>query len=141
MNLVDFPYQLAADGVLVTHAALVAFVVGGLVVILLGNLRGWSWVNAPLFRIAHLAAIAAVVLEAWFGITCPLTAAERWLRTRAGVSTYQESFIEHWLEALLFYQGPPWLFTLCYTVFGLAVALTWWAFPPRSRRDRRHANA
>ena len=35
------PYQVFADAVLTLHFALVAFVVGGLVLVIIGNLRGW----------------------------------------------------------------------------------------------------
>src|SRR5690606_14109945 len=51
------PWQLLADAVLLTHVALVLFVVGGLVLIVIGNWRGWPRVNRPWFRALHLAAI------------------------------------------------------------------------------------
>lgn len=135
----SLPYQLLADAVLLVHASIVLFVIGGLLAVVLGNLRSWSWVNAPGFRLAHLALIAVVVAEAWLGFICPLTTLEMWLRTRAGAATYDGGFIEHWLQAFLFWEGPPWVFTAAYTVFGLAVAAAWWRFPPR--RHRRDANA
>jgi hypothetical protein len=129
------PYQLLADAVLVLHVALVLFVVGGLVLVVVGNLRAWPWVNSPGFRLAHLATIAVVAAQAWLGFVCPLTTLEMWLRARAKAGTYDGSFIEHWLQALLFWQAPPWVFALAYTAFGLAVAAAWWAFPPRQRRS------
>jgi hypothetical protein len=127
-------YQWLADGVLLCHVAIVVFVIGALVLVIAGNLRGWGWVNAPVFRLAHLAAIGIVVAEAWLGIVCPLTRWEMALRAKAGASTYGGSFIEHWLQDLLYYDAPPWVFTLAYSLFGLAVAAAWWAFPPRWRR-------
>lgn len=127
------PYSILADIVLALHVALVVFVVGGLVFIIVGNLRSWRWVNALWFRLAHLAAIAFVVAEAWLGATCPLTSLEMWLRAQAGAATYSVSFIEYWLQRLLYYEAPPWLFTVGYTIFGLVVAATWWCFPPKSK--------
>ncbi len=127
-------WQLLADAVLVLHVAIVVFVVGGLVVIVAGNLAGWRWINALWFRVAHLAAIAIVAAEAWFGAVCPLTTLEMWLRARARATTYSGSFIEHWLQRLLYYDAPPWVFTLAYSLFALAVAAAWWWFPPRSGR-------
>jgi hypothetical protein len=121
---------LLADAVLALHVALVVFVVGGLVVVVAGNLAGWRWVNRPIFRLAHAAAIAVVVAEAWFGLACPLTTLEMGLRQRAGASTYGGGFIEHWLQWLLYYDAPAWVFVTLYTVFGLLVAATWWYFPP-----------
>ena len=125
------PYQLLADAVLALHVAIVGFVVGGLVVIVAGNLRCWRWVNGRGFRLAHLAAIAFVVAEAWLGVVCPLTTLEMWLRERAHAASYDGSFVEHWLQRVLYYQAPGWVFTLAYTLFGLAVAASWWVFPPR----------
>jgi hypothetical protein len=126
------PWQLLADVVLALHVGVVAFVVGGLLLVVIGNLAGWRWVNRLWFRLAHLGAIVVVVAEAWFGLVCPLTTLEMWLRSRArGGSTYTGSFIEHWLQRLLYYDAPAWVFTLAYSLFGLAVAAAWWYFPPR----------
>lgn len=124
---------LLADMVLLAHFGLVVFVVGGLAVILVGNLLAWQWVNNPWFRLAHIAAIAVVVAESWLGITCPLTTLESWLRAQAGVSGYEASFIEHWVQRILFHEAPPWVFASAYTAFGLLVAAAWWYFPPRRR--------
>ena len=131
-----FPFPIVADLVLALHLALVVFIVGGLLAILVGNARKWGWVNRPLFRSAHLAAIAAVIAEAWLGLVCPLTTAEQWLRSRAVGTSYEGGFIEHLLRSLLYYEAPPWVFTAAYTAFGLAVALAWWRFPPRLHRSR-----
>ena len=128
------PYQWLADGVLALHFAIVVFVVGGLALIVAGNLLGWRWVNAWSFRLAHLGAIAIVVAQAWMGITCPLTTLEMWLRAKAKVSTYGGSFIEHWVARLLYYEGPPWVFALAYSLFALGVVGAWWRFPPESER-------
>ena len=65
-----------ADVVLLLHFAIVVFVVGGLVLIIVGNMCGWHWVNALWFRLAHLSAIGIVAAESWLGITCPLTTLE-----------------------------------------------------------------
>lgn len=134
------PYHFLADAVLTLHVSIVGFVVGGLVLILVGNLRSWSWVNAMWFRLTHLGAIAFVVAEAWFDVVCPLTMLEMWLRQREQASTYAGSFIEHWFQRILYYQAPGWMFTVAYTLFGLAVVATWWYFPPRSNRHTDEAS-
>ncbi len=134
---VAWPYALLADAVLVLHTGIVLFVVGGLLLVVLGNWRGWPWVNRPWFRLAHLAAITVVVAESWLGLTCPLTTLEWWLRARAGVAPYESSFIAYWLQTLLFYEAPGWVFALAYTVFGVLVAAAWWRFPPTWAGSRR----
>ncbi len=123
-------YQLLADVVLALHLAVVTFVVGGLILVVVGNLSGWRWVNGLWFRVAHLAAIAVVVAEAWLGVTCPLTTLEMWLREAAHATTYRANLIEHWLQRILYYDAPAWVFVLGYSLFGLLVAATWLFFPP-----------
>jgi len=128
------PYQLLADAVLALHAAIVVFVVGGLVLVFVGNLATWHWVNALGFRLAHLAAIVVVVAQSWVGAVCPLTSVEAWLRWKAGEAVYAGSFVEHWLHRILYYDAPSWVFTLVYSLFALLVVAAWWRFPPRFRR-------
>jgi hypothetical protein len=128
------PYQALADAVLVLHLGIVVFIVAGLVLVVAGNLRGWRWVNAWWFRLAHLAAIGVVVAQAWLGQVCPLTTLESWLRGKSGQPVYAGSFVAHWVQRILFYDAPPWAFTLAYTLFGLLVIAVWWRFPPLRRR-------
>ena len=125
-------YRVLADLVLLLHVLFVVFVVTGLVLVLLGGVRGWHWVRNPWFRVMHLLAIGIVVLQAWLGVLCPLTTLEMSLRARAGDAVYPGSFIAHWLEALLYYQAPAWVFIVCYTVFGFLVVASWYAVRPRS---------
>jgi hypothetical protein len=127
------PYQLLADAVLALHVAIVVFVIAGLVLVIVGNVSKWQWVNWVWFRLAHLGAIAIVAAQSWFGLICPLTTLEMWLREKAGEETYSGSFIEHWLQRLLYYDAPPWVFIAAYTAFGLVVLSTWWFFPPKRK--------
>lgn len=128
-----------ADAVLYLHCALVAFIVGGLVVIVIGNLRHWRGVNAPLFRHTHLAAILVVVALTWVGIECPLTTAEAQLRAASGGAVADGDFIAHWVSRLLFWEAPAWVFTSLYTAFAAACVGAQWRWPPRtgSRADSR----
>ncbi len=123
-----------ADLVLVIHALFVAFVVIGQLLILVGLWRRWAWVRNRVFRLAHLAAIGVVVLQAWVGVLCPLTILENELRGRAGEEGYSGSFIQHWLHRLIFYEAEGWVFTVVYTAFAALVALTWRFGRPRGRR-------
>ena len=134
MSDIHLSYQLLADAVLLLHAAVVAFVIGGLFLILVGNSRSWRWVNGPLFRCAHLGAIAVVVAQAWLGKACPLTTLEMQLREKAATATYTGGFIEHWLQRLLYYDAPPWVFLVGYSLFAAVVVACWWYFPPSRRR-------
>lgn len=124
-------FLLAADAILLLHVLFVAFVVAGLVLIFVGKVRAWSWVRNPWFRLAHLIAIGVVIIQSWFRVICPLTTLEMALRSRAGDTVYSVSFISHWLETILYYQAPAWVFVVCYTTFGVVVVASWFLVRPR----------
>ena len=126
--------HLLADLVLTLHVVFVTFVVIGLVLILAGGIFSWRWVRNPWFRWLHLAAIVIVVLQTWLGVNCPLTILEMYLRARAGDAAYHETFIAHWLQRLLYFEAPPWCFTVAYTAFALLVLAAWWWVKPRPFR-------
>ena len=88
-----------------------------------------------------LAAIAVVAAEAWLGVVCPLTTLEMWFRSRARAATYNGSFIEHWLQRLLYYDAPAWVFVLGYSMFGLLVAVAWFYIPPKYNRRVQQVDA
>jgi polyferredoxin len=122
-----------ADALLILHSAFIAFVVLGLVAIYLGLWRDWSWVRNLWFRLVHLIAIGFVVFEVWFGMICPLTTWEMRLRARSGDITYEGSFIQHWLQTLIYYDLPDWVFIVAYTLFGALVLASWFIVPPKQR--------
>lgn len=126
---------LWADAILVLHAAVVAFVVLGQLVIIVGWLRNWQWVRWFWLRLVHLSTIAFVVVQTWLGKLCPLTLWEQQLRAAAGEVAHEKSFVEFWLSKVLFYDLPWWVFIAAYTVFGLLVLVTWWRLPPIRNRS------
>lgn len=124
-------YLIAADAILLLHVLFVIFIVLGLLLIFAGKALAWQWVCNPWFRLLHLIAIAVVVIQSWLLVICPLTTLEMALRERAGDAAYAGSFISHWLETLLYYRAPPWVFIVCYTLFGVIVVLSWIYVRPR----------
>ena len=123
-------FLLAADAILLLHVLFVIFVVFGLFLIFAGKVLSWSWVRDPWFRVAHLAAICIVIAQSWFGAICPLTTWEMTLRSRAGDAVYRATFVAHWLQTLLYFQAPAWVFAVGYTAFGLIVVAAWvWVRP------------
>ena len=88
-------WTILADAVLVLHGAFIVWATFGALVV-------WRW---PRLVWAHLPALAwGVWIEATAGL-CPLTPLEMALRQRAGQGTYQGSFIDHHLGALIYPQG------------------------------------
>ena len=118
---------LLADLVLILHFAVVAFIVGGLVLVWIGAWRGWTWIRNPAFRYLHVGAIAFVALEAVLGFACPLTIWEDLLR--GGLRP--ESFVGRWVRNALYYDAPAWVFTALYVAWAFATAATLFFVPAR----------
>ncbi len=72
-----------------------------------------------------------MVLQSWLGAICPLTTWEMVFREEAGDAAYSGSFVAHWLESILYYRAPEWVFVVSYTVFGALVAASWYWVRPR----------
>jgi len=126
--------MLLANSVLVVHALFVTFVTGGLLLTVVGLLRGWRWVRNFWFRLVHLVAVIGVVVQTWLGVDCPLTTLEHSERIRAGQAGYPNGFIATWLHRAIFYDADPQVFTVAYTLFGILVVATWiWGRPRRPR--------
>ncbi|MBN3753768.1 DUF2784 domain-containing protein [Paraburkholderia sp. Tr-20389] len=119
-----------ADAVLVLHALIVLFIVGGLLAIWAGAALQYAWVRNRAFRVVHLAAIGIVALLAALDVPCPLTVLEDRLRTGAASG---QGFLQCWVSAWMYYDLPLWVFAVAYVAFLLIVALTWFRIPPRGR--------
>jgi hypothetical protein len=124
---------MSADIVACLHLAVVLFITGGLPLIFIGGALDWAWVRIRWWRIVHLAAIAFVAAESLLGRVCPLTIWEDQLRGRQS----GRGFIEQWVDRVLFYDFPGWVFTVAYTAFAVLVALTWFLVPPAKRSGRQ----
>ena len=119
--------KLAADALLVLHFVIVAFIVGGLILVWVGAVAGWTWIRNPWFRYAHVGAIVFVAGEALLGFACPLTIWEDLLR--GGVRP--ESFVGRWVYRFLYYRAPEWVFTTAYAAWAAATVITLVFVPPR----------
>ncbi|KXB29007.1 hypothetical protein AT959_19495 [Dechloromonas denitrificans] len=113
-------YRLAAETVLLLHLAFIVFVILGAA----GAAR-WPWL--PLI---HLPAAAWGVFVELTGRLCPLTTAENYLRLKAGEAGYSESFIEHYLLAIIYPTGltREIQFALAAVVFVINAAIYAWLF-------------
>jgi hypothetical protein len=131
-------YAFLADLVVVVHFCIVSFCVVGELCILLGALLKWAWVRNMGFRVAHLLVVLYVAAEACLGIVCPLTEWEYKLRMAAGQNYEGDlSFVARLVRRIIFYDFPPWVFTLLYVGFGIVVLLTCVFIPPLWRSPRK----
>jgi hypothetical protein len=122
--------QWLADALLALHLGVVLFVVGLLPMVLVGGWRGWRWVRHRRLRATHLGLMLFIAAQTWLGQLCPLTIWEQDLRRVAGQGAYTQSFIEHWLVRLLYWQAPWWVFVAAYTGFAALVGWAWWWVRP-----------
>jgi hypothetical protein len=118
--------NILAIVILAVHVAVIAFNLFGLVAIPLGGWRGWRFVRVTWWRALHLAALAAVALQALFGRACFLTF---WQDALAGGAT-PTPLIVRWVNRLIYWPLPLWFFAALYVaVFGYTLAL-WFLVPP-----------
>ncbi len=126
-----FSYAFWADMLGLFHGAIVLFVVGGQIMILTGWWQGWMWTRGLWFRRIHLSLIAVIMSIAALGEWCPLTLWEAELRRLAGEQGYEQGFIATWLDRLLYYQAPLWVFIVLYAGFTALVVWSYWKYPPQ----------
>ena len=114
------------------HWGNIRFIVGGLILIWIGRWRRWRWVHNGWFRLAHLLTMGMVALQTVAMLPCPLSVWEWELRRMAGqVDQPRSGFIQHWVERLMYYELPSWIFAPLYIVFFILILYTVRAMPPR----------
>ncbi|MDZ4262226.1 MAG: DUF2784 domain-containing protein [Pseudomonadota bacterium] len=103
-------YSLLADITMLLHFGFILFALFGALLLL-----RWPrliWLHLP-------AALWAMGIEFYGGI-CPLTHLENWLHAMAGEQGYNETFIEHYLGAVIY---PGELTLTIRIVLGMVVVL------------------
>jgi len=134
-------YSFLADAVVVLHFLYVSFTVGGMLAVVAGGVLRWRWVRNLPFRVAHLASVVLVAVEAAAGAACPLTTWEYRLRRAAGQQVEaQISFVARLVRRLIFYDFPSWVFLVTYVAFAAAVILTFILLPPGRLPSTRPAH-
>src|SRR5690349_10393512 len=111
--------DLLGDVVALIHAGFVFFVLGGFVLIALGSLRRWQWVQNKSFRFAHLAAVAFTLVRVWLGMTCPLWLLED--AARGGAPVPANDGLARWCHRICFRGAPHLQFKITVTVFAALV--------------------
>ena len=127
-------YSLLADIVVAIHIAYVAYIILGLVLILVGFKRKWRWIRNPWFRLTHFAAVLIVILELIFKTTCPLTVLELKFRLLAGQPVSEATFVERLMYYILSGWLPGSVSNSIYVVVALIITGTFVLAPPRWKR-------
>ena len=88
----------------------------------------------PVLRTLHIASVIyAIVVESVPWLPCPLTLAETWLETRAGIEPARGPFLVRVLDAVIYLDLPEWLVVGGATV--VCVTLLWVYVRRYLRRD------
>jgi hypothetical protein len=117
-------YGLAVT-VLVLHLLWIVWVIGGIFFTRQHPRLGW-------FHIASLVYSAVIEIGPW---PCPLTLVEQWLWSKAGIASYQGSFIAHYLEAIVYPEIPAAVLTWGGSAFCLVVLSIYWLRLRRQSED------
>jgi len=116
---------LLADIILIIHFGLIIFVKSFFFLVPLGSKYKWKWLQNKRLRFIHLGLILVITTETVFGIVCPLTTIENFLR---GVYI-SNSFLTTWLYKIIFWDLPRQFFIVLYILcFGWTL-LMWKIFP------------
>jgi hypothetical protein len=117
-------YEVAANLTAVVHLAFIAFVIFGAV---LGR-RHRTW------KYLHIGAMAYGVAIEIFYWACPLTYLEQYLRRQAGHGIYDEPFIAHYLNRIIYIEASQEMLIAAVIVVVLMNTFLYvrWARHPRS---------
>lgn len=119
--------QALAEAILAAHLVVIGFNVLGLIAIPLGAALDWRWVRIGWWRLLHIASWAVVALQALLGRACFLTLWQDQL-TGAGDQT---PLIERWVNGVIYWPLPIWVFGAAYLVLFTTVVALWWLVPTR----------
>jgi hypothetical protein len=90
-------YRIAANVLLFVHVAFAGVVMlGGF-----GSVASSSWASV------HLPFVIWSVVVNLAGWKCPLTILENWMLKAAGEAGYEEGFVEHYMQRIVYPKGMP----------------------------------
>ena len=121
---------MSAAAILAVHLSVIAFNVAGLIAIPIGAALGWRWVRLRWWRMLHVASWAVVAIQAALGRACFLTVWE----DRLTGATGQPPLIQRWVDRVIYWPLPIWVFSAIYLVLFAGVLVLWWKVPPLGRR-------
>ena len=100
-------YSALATVVLLLHALFIVWVIFG----------AFLTRSRPLLRWLHIASLVWGILIEFLPWPCPLTLLEHWLEGEAGIQPYQDGFLLHYLDKLVY----PDISATALTVAGVIV--------------------
>ena len=121
-------YRIFADFVVIAHLSFIVFIAVGSLLVL-----KWPRLLRP-----HLAVVVWAAAIVTVGFTCPLTPLEQHLRIRAGHSSYDGGFVDHYLDGVVY---PGRFTTLARLLVGVLIVIGYALLLARSGRGRHSVAA
>lgn len=118
-------YQAAAEATLLLHFTWILFVMTG--ALFLRRRRR--------MRLVHLAAVCYSLAIEVVGWICPLTFLEQWLWQQAGRLAYEDAFITHYLEKLIYLQAPQGLLVVLAALLLVVTLFLYFGPPSKGKRN------
>jgi Protein of Unknown function (DUF2784) len=116
-------YSALAISVLVLHALFILWVVFGALLTR----------SHPILRWLHIGSLVWGILTELLPWPCPLTLLENWLEAKAGVEPYQDGFLLHYLDKLVY----PDVSSTMLTIAGVIICILNLGFYGRQIRIAR----
>src|SRR6266568_6733545 len=107
-------YSALATAVLFLHGLFILWVIFGALLVR----------SRPILRWLHIASLVWGILTELLPWPCPLTVLENWLESKAGVEPYQDGFLLHYLDKLVY----PDISATVLTVAGVIICILNLAF-------------
>ena len=123
-------YKILATLVLIFHALWTLLIIFGYV---FGRKRA-------VLRWIHIGLLCYGVFIEVAPFDCPLTTAETWLEAKAGITPYQQPFLVHYLEAVIYPDIPESVLVVCAAIVCLVNLGLYTMLWIRARRRRQESS-
>jgi hypothetical protein len=107
--------------VLSLHVLFTLFMLITPLLIYIGMLQSWNWINNIGFRHIHIFLLIFVMIEVYLDHPCIFTVWENRYREKAGMAMYCSGFFDFWVAHLLGLSLKKWVFNL---IFGSLAIIT-----------------
>ena len=110
-------FRILTELTIIAHFAFILFVIAG----------GFIARRSRWLTLVHLSALGwAIYAELASGVVCPLTTLENYFAQQAGLSSYQEDFITHYLVPVIYPESlTPALQRLCVAVVVVTTVIAY----------------
>ena len=119
-----------AGFVLYFHLIIILFIIFGFIVIPLGAKLKWQFIHGFWWRLTHLVSMVVVAIQAVLGKACFLTYIQSDFLQSAGKKGYTVPFIQTYIDRLIYYNFPIWIFSIFYVILFFYTIYLWFVYPP-----------